>query len=198
MNRWQRVTASMVVVSAAAALAPALPLLAAHRQVEVTPREEPATEMVVEDVVEVGGQRHAVVLKVKDGDIRIPILVGAVEAASIEARLRGEAAPRPRTHDLMLHAIRLLGGRLDRVLISEVTPDRIYYGRLSLVAEGHALSLDARPSDSIALALQERAPIFAARKVLAAAGVTKADVRHAQEEASHAVEPAPAFETPAL
>jgi len=88
---------------------------------------------------------------------------------AIQRALSGEASDRPLTHDLMLTLLDGLGAEVERVVIADV--DRgTFYARLILSMEnelGHKIvEIDARPSDSIVLALASEAPLYAARKVL--------------------------------
>ncbi len=87
---------------------------------------------------------------------------------AIQRALNGEASDRPMTHDLMLTILDGLGAEVERVVIADV--DRgTFYARLILSMEnelGHKIvEIDARPSDSIVLALASEAPLFAAGKV---------------------------------
>ena len=67
---------------------------------------------------------QAIVLKEKDGERQLPIMIGMVEASSIKLKLSGVELPRPLTHDLLLQTIQGLGAKLDRILIDELIGDR--------------------------------------------------------------------------
>jgi len=100
-----------------------------------------------------------VILREKDGTRVLPIWIGPAEASAIAMELQGLKAPRPMTHDLLKQVIVGLGAAVRRVLISALK-DKTYYAELWLAREDHVFQLDARPSDSIALALRTNAPIF--------------------------------------
>jgi uncharacterized protein len=95
----------------------------------------------------------------------LPIWIGQPEAESIILHLNGVVRPRPLTHDLCRALILSLGGTLERVDITRVVKST-YYAELHIgTADGHVV-IDARPSDSIAIALRLGAPLFAAEELL--------------------------------
>ena len=94
-----------------------------------------------------------VILQEKDGSRVLPIWIGPGEASAIAMELAGMNFSRPLTHDLMTSAIRGLGGSLTRVVITRVV-DNTYYAEMIIARDGEYFSLDARPSDSIAMALR--------------------------------------------
>jgi bifunctional DNase/RNase len=79
--------------------------------------------------------------------------------------LHGETPPRPYTHDLLAAVVRGVGWKLDRVTITDVR-DNTFYALLALTHEGQLVEVDARPSDSIAIALRLDAQIFVDDAVL--------------------------------
>ncbi|HXZ44925.1 MAG TPA: bifunctional nuclease family protein [archaeon] len=91
----------------------------------------------------------------------LSMFIGPFEAQGIALPLERIQPPRPYTHDLMLEAIHRLRGRVKRVIITELR-DNTYFANLILEVEGKEVVLDSRPSDAIALALRENAPILAA------------------------------------
>ncbi len=101
-----------------------------------------------------------VILEEREGDGVLPIWIGPGEASAIAMKLAGIEFSRPLTHDLFTTVVEGLGSQLVRVLITKVV-DNTYYASLVLQANGEVISVDARPSDSIALALRAEAPIFA-------------------------------------
>jgi bifunctional DNase/RNase len=109
-----------------------------------------------------------VVLKDVASDTVLPIWVGIFEANAIAIEIEKLATPRPRIHDLTQNLIQSMNGRLDRVVITELKDDT-FYAVLWLVQDGEAVTVDARPSDAIALALRADCPIFVAEPVLVAA-----------------------------
>ncbi|GEJ57311.1 bifunctional nuclease family protein [Anaeromyxobacter diazotrophicus] len=115
------------------------------------------------------------VLRAKPSGTMLPIFVGQTEGAALDRRLRRGPPGRPGSADLLEHAIAALGGRVARVAI-EGEQAALFRGRVVLQQGDRRLELEARPSDSIALAVAARAPIFASRQVLAEAGLTREDL----------------------
>lgn len=105
----------------------------------------------------------------------LPILIGGTEALSIALRAEGRRFERPLTHDLLEAVMRELGGRLLRVRIDDVRGDTFVATIFVRQAE-RTVELDARPSDAIALALGNGAPILVSRRLLERAGVRREDV----------------------
>ena len=106
-----------------------------------------------------------VVLQEKDGNRMIPIYIGHAEANAIAMELAEVKFERPLTHDLMQQVIIGLGAELSRVVLTRVEKST-YYAELHLRRDDHVIQIDARPSDSIAIALRLKAPIFAAEDLL--------------------------------
>ncbi|MDI6851002.1 MAG: bifunctional nuclease family protein [bacterium] len=106
-------------------------------------------------------------LKEKEGDRILPIVIGINEAQSINMALSNSKTPRPLTHDLIVNLFEVFGLKLERVVINDLT-ENTYFARLILLDENNKTlySIDARPSDSIAIALRSNAPIFVSEFVL--------------------------------
>jgi len=111
-----------------------------------------------------------VILREKDGERVLPIWIGPAEASAIAMELQGLKPPRPMTHDLLKQIIVGLGAGVGKVVISSLK-DKTYFAELLLVRDGQIYQVDARPSDSIALALRMRAPIFTSDQLLDQNGV---------------------------
>ena len=109
---------------------------------------------------------YVVVLQEKDGVRLLPIWIGQPEAESIVLHMHNVKRARPLTHDLVRSLIVGLGARLVRVNITRVE-DRTYFAELRLQHADALVTIDARPSDSIAIALRLGAPILAAEELLA-------------------------------
>ena len=124
---------------------------------------------------------RVVLLREFEQDRQLPIFIHATEADAIAAELQGFKPPRPLTHDLLKNCLSALGGELEYVLISELR-DNIFYAVLHVMQDGRAVDVDARPSDSIALAVRARVPIFVAEKVMDAAGVYPSQEVEAEQE----------------
>lgn len=118
------------------------------------------------------GESAAVLLLDEASDTIVPIYIGGTEAVSIDHRMRGTSAVRPLTHDLMDAAVKKLKGSIVKVQVDELR-DGIYHGSVYIRSGLRLLRLDARPSDAIALAIGNRAPIYIAQKVLEQAGVPR-------------------------
>jgi hypothetical protein len=106
-----------------------------------------------------------VILQERDGERVLPIWIGPGEASAIAMELAGVKFARPLTHDLLKQVIIGLGGELRRVLITSVK-DNTYFAELQIHRAGDVVQVDARPSDSIAVALRLKAPIFTHRDLL--------------------------------
>ena len=107
-----------------------------------------------------------VVLKGVDSDVVLPIWVGAFEANAIAVEIDKIAPQRPMTHDLMRNLIVECGLRPSRVIVTDLL-ENTFYALIELRNEDDELvSMDARPSDAIALALRLDCPIFVQKKVI--------------------------------
>lgn len=103
---------------------------------------------------------HVVILREKEGRRLLPIWIGKTEADAIIMELNDIARERPLTHDLCKSLILALGGALRRVTITRVVKST-YYAELEIEGAEGVVTIDARPSDSIAIALRLDAPIYA-------------------------------------
>ena len=110
---------------------------------------------------------YVVILQEKEGDRLLPIWIGQSEAESIVIEMNNVKRARPLTHDLCKNIIIALDGALKRVQITKVE-DRTYYAELHIARNDRIVRVDARPSDSIAIALRFAAPIFAQDSLLSA------------------------------
>lgn len=89
----------------------------------------------------------------------LPIWIGHAEAWAIAMELSGVGSKRPLTHDLLKRIIETLEGKVERVEVTEIR-DQTFYALIHLIVNGRRCEIDARPSDSIALALKTGATIF--------------------------------------
>ena len=119
-----------------------------------------------------------VILQEKGGSRVLPIWIGPGEASAIAMHLAGMKFARPLTHDLFTTVLRGLGGKLKRVMITRVV-ENTYYAELIIQRETEVFSVDARPSDSIAIALRAKATIFVADDLL---DNTHVEISEADEE----------------
>jgi uncharacterized protein len=106
-----------------------------------------------------------VILQEKDGTRVLPIWIGPGEASAIAMELAGMKFSRPLTHDLFASVILGFGGALQRVTITKVV-DNTYFAELIIRRDSEVITVDARPSDSIAIALRMAAPIFTTEDML--------------------------------
>jgi uncharacterized protein len=110
---------------------------------------------------------HVVILQEKGGNRLLPIWIGQPEADSIVMEMKTVRRERPLTHDLCKSIIVGLGGQLRRVQITRVQKST-YYAELHVARADGLVQIDARPSDSIAIALRMSAPIYAPEALLTA------------------------------
>ncbi len=106
-----------------------------------------------------------VILREREGERVLPIWIGPAEASAIAMELAGVKFSRPLTHDLLKQVIVGLGADLRKVIITQVK-DNTYYAELHIYRGDAVIQIDARPSDSIAVALRLKAPIFTSENLL--------------------------------
>ena len=109
---------------------------------------------------------QVVVLKERGGNRFLPIIIGISEVTAIKMKISGIQPPRPLTHDLLKETIAQLGATLQRVIIMKLEFNTFFAKLILQTKEGELREVDARPSDSIAVALRSEAPIFVAEEVL--------------------------------
>jgi len=126
--------------------------------------------------VEVGGvgtnpvtRSATVLLYAQSENLVLSIFIGSAEAGAISRYLEGVRTPRPLTHDLIGNLLAVFNGHLERVIVSDFR-DSTYLALLIIRVDEEIIRVDARPSDAIAVALKQGAPIFVERKVLEALG----------------------------
>ncbi len=129
--------------------------------------DPPAGQVRIADV-DVRLSDHGPVVLLKAEGKFIPIFVDATVAGSIAAALTGQRTTRPLSHDLMHTILDALGAKVTQTVIT--LKDGVYYAALSVVTEGATKVFDSRSSDSIALAVHFKAPIFVPRELLESAG----------------------------
>ena len=106
-----------------------------------------------------------VILQERDGERVLPIWIGPAEASAIAMELAGVKFSRPLTHDLLKQVIVGLGADLRKVIITQVK-DNTYFAELHIYRGDAVIQIDARPSDSIAVALRLKTPIFTSETLL--------------------------------
>src|ERR1700709_2290144 len=133
---------------------------------------------VVGDPVELPANQPVLLLREEDGVRYLPIWIGAVEASAIAFQQQGVKTARPLTHDLLRDVVQAVGSRLEAVHIPEVRDDTFY---AELRFSG-GVTVSARPSDAIALALRCDAAILGSDAVLEAAGIEIPDEQEDEVE----------------
>jgi bifunctional DNase/RNase len=126
-------------------------------------------QLVEVEVMRLGLDRsnnsYVVILREKEGERLLPIWIGQAEAESIVIEMSKLKRERPLTHDLCKTLITGMGGSLRRIQITKVE-NRTYYAEMHIRVDDRMIQIDARPSDSIAIALRFAAPIFAQEDLL--------------------------------
>lgn len=120
-------------------------------------------------------ESQVIVLREKCGRRILPIWIGLFEAVAINRRVRGEASPRPMTHDLLTELVKGLADGLERVTIDRFVASAqggVFHAKLHLKQGGQERVFDCRPSDAIALAVRLEAPLFVSEEILAQEGQT--------------------------
>jgi bifunctional DNase/RNase len=139
----------------------------------------PLTELTVVGVrVQLPSQQPIVLLKEAAGDRYLPIWIGAVEATAIAFAQQGVVTARPMTHDLLRDVLEAFEQPLVSVTINDLR-DGVFYAELAF--EG-GITVSARPSDAIALAMRTGAVIRSEEAVLAEAGVAIPDEQEDEVE----------------
>jgi uncharacterized protein len=139
-----------------------MPLTPAHPETQAPDEVEMQIRGLMMDPVT---NMPIIVLKDIGSDVVLPIWVGIFEANAIALELEKTATPRPMTHDLLRNLARGLNAQVRKVVVSEMRDDT-YYAVIWMEQSGEIVTLDARPSDAIALALRWDCPIYVSRAVL--------------------------------
>ncbi len=106
-----------------------------------------------------------VILKDVEGKRHLPILIGPFEATAIALALEGTQVPRPLSHDLMKSMIEALKAKVSKIVIHDIQ-ENTFYAKVVLESSSGPLEIDARPSDSIALALRTNSPIYVTDQIM--------------------------------
>ncbi len=113
---------------------------------------------------------YALVLSEVDGNRRIPIIIGAVEAQAIAIQLEGLKPPRPLTHDLFLNVALAFDIEIAEVFIHKLE-EGIFYAEIVCEQNSNRIRIDSRTSDAIALALRFECPIYTTEEIIEKAGI---------------------------
>jgi len=125
-------------------------------------------EMELSKIV-IDEKRHdqIIVLKEKNGNRLLPIVIGLNEASAIKLEISGFKPPRPLTHDLLFTTIENLDASIDKIIIDKLEENTFHAKMVLKTNSSEIKTIDARPSDSIALAVRAHAPIFVEDEVIA-------------------------------
>ena len=134
---------------------------------DATPEHNGLVQMEVSKIrIDERRGEQVVVLKERGGNRFLPIIIGISEVTAIKMKISGIQPPRPLTHDLLRDTITQLGATLQRIVITKLEFNTFFAKLIIQTKEGALHEVDARPSDSIAIALRAEAPIFVAEDVL--------------------------------
>lgn len=120
---------------------------------------------LVRIVITETNDQQIIYLREVEGSRTFPIVIGLFEANSIDRRVKGIAAQRPLTHDLLAAVVDSLGGELQDIFITELR-EHTYFAKLRIRHEGELIEVDARPSDAIAVAVTVDVPIYVNEDVI--------------------------------
>lgn len=106
-----------------------------------------------------------VILKEVDGERTLPIWIGLLEANAIASELEGIKFSRPMTHDLLTTILKSIDVTVHKIEVCDLK-NNTYYALIHIRHKGNEITIDARPSDALALSLRVEAPIFVADEVI--------------------------------
>ncbi|MFA6350591.1 MAG: bifunctional nuclease family protein [Candidatus Omnitrophota bacterium] len=127
----------------------------------------PMIEMELNKIV-IDEKRHdqLIVLREKNGQRVLPIVIGLPEASAIKLKISGFNPPRPLTHDLLHSMVENLDATIEKIIIDKLE-ENTFHAKLFIKSKtGEVKIIDARPSDSIALAVRAHAPIFVEEEIV--------------------------------
>jgi bifunctional DNase/RNase len=120
---------------------------------------------LVKIIIDEKNNDQAVVLREKEGVRQVPIVIGFVEATSIQMRIAGMTTPRPLTHDLLAAIINALDAQVEYLRIDDLV-EGTFFAKLHVKnSGGEQVVIDCRPSDGISIALRLNVPMFVEEKV---------------------------------
>jgi len=106
-----------------------------------------------------------IILRDQEGQHLLPIWVGVFEANAIALQIENVQTPRPMTHDLLKNILEDLAAQVERVVVTDLK-ENTFYALIHVKTGGQTITVDARPSDAIALALRTRSPIYVEEAVI--------------------------------
>jgi uncharacterized protein len=123
----------------------------------------------------------ALVLGERDGNRRLPIIIGMFEAQSIAIQIEKINPNRPLTHDLFKTFAEQMSVNITEILISDLK-EGVFYSKIMCTDGEKEFELDARPSDAIAIGLRFGVPIYTVESVLSEAGIILSDLEEEEDE----------------
>lgn len=126
-------------------------------------------------------QGNAVLIRPVDAEVAVPIFIGQLEAQSILIGLGNVPMPRPNTHDLLLSILSMMGITIEKIEVVSLK-DGIFYAQLTMNRDGKAYVIDSRPSDSLALAVRAKCPLYIADAVVDEAGIPLSSITEEDKE----------------
>jgi len=103
--------------------------------------------------------QQVIVLKEVNGERSFPIVIGMPEILAIDRRLKGVKYPRPMTHDLLGNVVNQVGGKVEKVVISDLN-EHTFFAYIQIAVNGRVEKVDCRPSDGLALGVGLKVPFF--------------------------------------
>ncbi|MCK9433001.1 MAG: bifunctional nuclease family protein [Candidatus Omnitrophica bacterium] len=133
-------------------------------------------EMELSKIV-IDEKRHdqLIVLKEKNGERVLPIVIGLPEASAIKMKISGFTPPRPLTHDLLHSTIEFLEAKVEKIIIDKLEENTFHAKLILRNSAGNEKAIDARPSDSVALAVRAHAPIFVEDEIIQQSAIFNQD-----------------------
>lgn len=116
------------------------------------------------------------------------IWIGPFEAEALNDEMQGLQHPRPFTHDLLETMIQKLNARVQRIVLTQVQ-ESAYCASIILEKDGSSIEVDARPSDSLILALKSKAPIFISRKIFLERAVSIVEQKEVEKKYGLTLQP---------
>ena len=151
-------------------------------------------EVVIDSIrVSLMSQQRIVILRQSEAERYLAIWIGIYEAEAITLALQEVEVSRPLTWDLLRSVFNSLNARLLRVEVVALK-DETFFGNIVAEVDGRLLNIDSRPSDALALAVRAHVPIYVAKSVMDAAGITPETDLHEEQPAQpeEKASPAPA------
>ncbi len=136
------------------------------------------------------GGAYALILSERNGNRRLPIIIGSFEAQAIALELENIKPPRPMTHDLLKNMVLSFDSEVDHIYVNQLS-EGTFYAQIIFRKNGSQVELDARPSDAIALAVRFGSDIYVDEDVLKDAGISTEPSAETLEEALKADAEAP-------